>query len=94
MKTLIVKISEYLLIFVISLFILVTFVNPSKVFSSEPLTFYEITVQDGDTIWDLASTYNTNQVDIRRLVYEIKQINQIDNTYICPGDIINIPILK
>lgn len=94
-KTIILK--SYKIVVVFS-FVLVIFYNlflPSKVYSHKPITYYEVTIQSGDTLWNLAKTYNLHNTDVRKIVYEIRKFNNIsENKHIQPGDIINIPILE
>jgi len=50
-----------------------------------------IQVAAGDTLWDLVSEYYHYDSDIRKAIYEVKQINNLDNAKIIPGQIIYIP---
>jgi len=50
-----------------------------------------IYVINGDTLWGLVEEYYDYEGDIRKAVYEVEQINNIDNGMICAGDIIYIP---
>ena len=54
----------------------------------------EYTVRDGDTIWEIASNANPDgRYNMNELVYEIKNINNIDST-INAGDVIEVPVLE
>lgn len=55
-------------------------------------TYKEIIVEKGDTIWNISLKYTPKNKDIRKTVYEIKKINNIDNSIIIPGQIIKVPI--
>ena len=48
-------------------------------------------IVDGDTLWNLALEYMPDKYDVRQMVYEIKEINNLDNQHIYPGQIIKIP---
>ena len=48
-------------------------------------------VLSGDTLWSLVEEYYDYEGDIRKAVYEVEQINNIDNGMICAGEIIYIP---
>ena len=53
-----------------------------------------IKVVDGDTLWSIANRLveNSNKsVDVRKVIYEIKELNNIDDSQIYPGDLIRIP---
>jgi hypothetical protein len=52
-----------------------------------------ITVEEGDTLWTIASNYaEKRNTDIRKLVYEISYENNIYNASIYPGDVIRVPM--
>lgn len=52
-----------------------------------------ITVEEGDTLWTIASNYTEkSNTDIRKLVYEISYENNIYNASIYPGDVIRVPM--
>ena len=56
------------------------------------IEYNEIEVVAGDTLWGIAAKYLPENTDIRKLVYEIKKFNKMDNYYIYPGNIIKIPV--
>lgn len=56
--------------------------------------YEEIIVIQGDTIWSIASKYTPIKYDIRDMVYNIKRINEIETSYIYPGDTLKIPIIE
>lgn len=48
------------------------------------LTYY--TVQDGDTVWDIAQKYRAKDEDVREVVYDIMETNKLDkNAVLTPG---------
>lgn len=63
----------------------------SKAYSKDIPQFEYIKVKKGDTLWAIASNYSGNK-EIREVIYEISQINNIHNAQIYPGDIIKIPV--
>lgn len=64
----------------------------NKAECTQDIKYIEVYVQDGDTIWNIAKQYVSNNRDIRDLIYEIGQINNLKDYNIYPGDIIRIPI--
>ncbi len=52
----------------------------------------KVTVQSGDSLWTLVEENYNYQGDIRKAIYEVKQINAIDNEIIKPGQVILIPV--
>ncbi len=61
---------------------------------NEPIEYVLYTVGPGDTIWDIAMIYSSDNKDVRKLVYEISNINSISETYIFAGDKLLIPVYR
>lgn len=53
--------------------------------------YIKITVKSGDSLWLLADKYGNNKIDLRKLIYQIKQVNDIEDT-IYPGQELKIPV--
>lgn len=53
--------------------------------------YTEIQIQNGDTLWDLAKEYGPKDQDIRKVVYAICEINQIQADELQSGQSILIP---
>ncbi|MDO4485821.1 MAG: LysM peptidoglycan-binding domain-containing protein [Bacillota bacterium] len=53
--------------------------------------YTNVQITYGDTLWALASEYKSNDTDIRRAVFEICRINDIDASQLEPGMTIKIP---
>jgi len=60
---------------------------------SEPLSYIEITVEQGDTLWELAQDNLTENQDIRAVIYEIRELNNLSTANLTPGQIIRIPVI-
>ena len=54
-------------------------------------TYYAITVESGDTLWEIAQRYSNDNTDIRRFIYEISSINGLDTAEIVEGQQLLIP---
>lgn len=54
-------------------------------------TYSEIRIQTGDTLWDIAQELGPDNKDVREVVYEICQINDITADNIHPGQTILVP---
>lgn len=80
----------FLSILIISL---ITFISISsiKAYSKDIPLFGYVSVEQGDTLWSIASDYAGNK-DIRQVVYEISELNNIHNSPIYVGDTIKIPL--
>ncbi|NLT96229.1 MAG: LysM peptidoglycan-binding domain-containing protein [Clostridia bacterium] len=59
--------------------------------TTDKAQYIEINVKTGDSLWTLADIYDNNKIDLRKLIYEIKEINNIGDT-IYPGQVIKIPV--
>ena len=76
------------------LFSSVTFGTAFGLNTSESLTkpaYYEIQIEAGDTLWDLAKIYGSKDQDIRRSINTICKVNNISPEDIYPGQYILIP---
>ncbi|CDF57982.1 cell division suppressor protein YneA [Thermobrachium celere] len=74
-------------------FILI-FVSLFKIMNTDNniVNYTEVVVQKGDTLWNISMKYTPKSKDIRKTVYEIKKINNINNSIIQPGQILKVPI--
>lgn len=63
----------------------------NKVEGFENIEYFEVYVDYGDTVWDIAKKYSPKNKDIRKTIFEISQINNINNYDIYPGMIIKVP---
>jgi len=54
------------------------------------ISYHRVVVQSGDTLWSLASNFNAAQ-DTGLLVYKTMEYNNLNSTYIQPGQIIYVP---
>lgn len=85
---------------VVYLILLILITSSSKIFYAKLLSkqtyktksYIEVIVEKGDTIWDISLKYTPKNKDVRKTVYEIRKLNNIENPIILPGQIIKIPI--
>ena len=52
----------------------------------------EVTVKEKDTLWAIAKEHNTPDKDIRKTIYRIKELNDLEELYIYPGQELIIPV--
>lgn len=78
-------------VFVFSLGLMTMFYHPRA--EGETLSSYKtVTVDYGDTIWDIAQRYyNHSNSDMRMIVYNIEKINGLKGELIIPGQVLRIP---
>ena len=58
---------------------------------NDPVTLKTIEVTAGDTVWDIAEHFKSDDTDTREAVYEICQANNIPDGSIQSGMILTIP---
>ncbi|WP_427338722.1 cell division suppressor protein YneA [Caloranaerobacter sp. DY30410] len=96
MKVRIVNKTRFITFLVISITLILIFISAlfriGKVYSVTYTQYINVEVKAGDTLWDIARKNNSNKEDIRKLVYKIMELNDLDTAKIKPGDIIKVPI--
>lgn len=65
--------------------------RPTIVVGSTEPTYEMVTVNDGDTLWSIASEFADEHTNLRMFIYEISELNDIDGAEISPGQEIKIP---
>lgn len=60
-----------------------------------PVKIEAVTVQEGETLWDIASRYSDDTIDVREYIDEIQQMNHITNAgSLQPGQVLHLPVQK
>lgn len=73
--------------------IVILFINTVAFSSTYKEPYKEILVREGDTLWKIAMEYMPDNYDIRKMVYDIREFNDMENADIYPGEIIRVPII-
>ncbi|QIB26128.1 cell division suppressor protein YneA [Caloranaerobacter azorensis] len=96
MKVKIVNRTRFITFLVIFITLILIFVSTlfkiGKAYSVTYSQYINVEVKAGDTLWDIAKRNNSGREDIRKLVYKIMKLNNLDTAKIKPGDIIKVPI--
>lgn len=84
-------------VFLVSVFLLLftvlgTLVGINTAESAQVPNYIEVCVQTGDTLWSLAANHGAENVDKRKLIYEIGILNNLNDNYIYPGQILKVPV--
>lgn len=56
--------------------------------------YEEVYIANGDTVWNIALEYKPNKYDVRDMVAEIKDFNELEDLSIKPGEVLKIPVRK
>ena len=62
--------------------------------SAEPEQYTVVTVQPGDTLWQIAATEYDESLDLRAVVYEIGEANDLSDALLQPGQEITLPYVE
>lgn len=57
-------------------------------------TGHQYVVSSGDTLWNIATHEYRADVDLRRAIYEIREVNHLDASTVSPGDRLTLPYLE
>ena len=60
--------------------------------SEEKSEYIELTIEYGDTLWEIADTYMPDGMDLRECVYILCELNSITAGSIYPGQVILVPV--
>ncbi|WDC83945.1 LysM peptidoglycan-binding domain-containing protein [Caloramator sp. mosi_1] len=84
-----------------TLFFLIISLSISKVSSyyknnkqNKITTYEEIVVNKGDTLWKISIKHTPKDKDVRKTIYEIRKINNLNDCIIYPGQVLKVPIDK
>lgn len=86
-----------ILIFMIVTVVIMSLLSSNKVYGKiyeHDYDYDEVKIREGDTLWMIATDYVSQEYDVRRMVYEIKRFNKMEESYIYVGDILKIPIMN
>jgi Tfp pilus assembly protein FimV len=53
--------------------------------------YIQVEITDGDTLWDIATTHMPDNMDPRKAVHIISQLNNTSASELRPGQILKIP---
>lgn len=59
---------------------------------STEVKYETVMVESGDTLWDIANRYSDKTTDLRKFIYEITKLNNINGSELIPGQEIKIPL--
>jgi nucleoid-associated protein YgaU len=57
-------------------------------------TGHQYVVSSGDTLWSIAAREYGADVDVRRAIYQIREVNHLDDPTVSPGERLTLPYLE
>ncbi len=72
-------------------FVIAGVLNKSEAKTKRDMRYTEVTVEEGDTLWELAKIYGSGEKDLREVIYDICTLNGIKAGDIQPGQTLLIP---
>lgn len=51
-----------------------------------------VVVNNGDTLWDIASKFTGEKEDVREVMYRISRANDLNAKYVYPGQVLKVPM--
>lgn len=79
-----------MIIFLLSVLLTIIFTLITSGDNNKDYNYY--TVKKGDSLWSIAVKHYGNEIDLRKIIYRIKKINNLNNPLISPGEKIILPI--
>ncbi len=87
--------KAFISLFILTLLLMIgilSVMTQTQVNGSDDIVYAEYKVQEGDTLWSIATEYNNGKDDIRETVYIIGKINDKEDGYIHCGEILKVPL--
>ncbi len=81
--------KKIILILSIIFFIMILIVFTGT--GNNPVEYQTITVESGQTLWCIAQDKITREQNIRKYIYNIRQLNDLDDVILQPGQKLKIP---
>ncbi|MCX6373450.1 MAG: LysM peptidoglycan-binding domain-containing protein [Actinobacteria bacterium] len=57
-------------------------------------TGHTYVVSSGDTLWGIAGREYGSDVDLRRAIYRIREVNRLETSTVSPGDRLTLPYIE
>lgn len=91
-KTFVLKNKKRFSGFIMVLIIIITSILlVNTVYGYKTPSYRTLIVREGDTLWDIANKNNSKN-DIRKVVYEIEKVNNLNSSEIVAGQELKVPV--
>ncbi|MBQ1407593.1 MAG: LysM peptidoglycan-binding domain-containing protein [Eubacterium sp.] len=88
-----VRFTVFMLIVMFVIMTLLGAALPGLAVDASKVTYKTVEVEYGDTLWAIAGKYKPDGRDVRSFVYEIKDINGLDDSGIYAGQKLLVPVV-
>ena len=86
------RFTLFLLVCIILIFLMGNaFIVLNPAVSLTEKNYETVEIFTGDTLWEIASEYAPDNMDIRRAVYKLQALNNLSAADLMPGMVIKIP---
>lgn len=87
------RFTTFLVIVVLCIFTIIGTLAGNNIVSSSSMNQYnQVKVESGDTLWDIASEYGSDDMDVRQVIHEICDLNEITADQLEAGQKIIVPV--
>ena len=86
------RFTVFMLIMLLAVMTLLGAAAPRTTVNTSKVTYRAVEINDGDTLWEVAEKYAPDAKEIRRFVYEIRNVNSLDTPDLSVGQYILVPI--
>lgn len=87
------RFTTFLVVAILCIFSIIGSLTGMNTVSSSSMNQYNpVKIESGDTLWNIASEYGPDDMDIRQVVREICDLNEISADRLEAGDTIIVPM--
>ena len=80
------------ILFIFSLVIIIISLTAFSGIGEQPDEYNTVTVESGQTLWQIASNNYSSRYNLRKIIFEIREINNLDDVVLKTGQEIKLPI--
>ena len=81
------------ILLILSILIIIISITAFSQSNQTPAEFETIIVEPGETLWQIARENYNPQENLRKVIYEIRETNDLDNVILNPGQELKLPAI-
>ena len=81
----------FLILSTIILAVFITGIVMAQDMNSNEVNYVQVIVKEGDTLWNIAKPFYNGKNDFREFIDDIRELNNLEQAIIYPGQTLNIP---